>query len=202
MVFFRFGLFDGIAKLIYRLMNFMHKIIPNWGVCIIAVSFIIYGVMYPLTMKGMMSMKKMQALQPRLAKLRDEHKNNPQKMNKEMMELYREHKINPFGGCFPLLLQMPIFVGLYQVLWRSVSLKGADFLWIKDLSEPDRLFVLSQSLPLIGNELNILPLIMMVVMAFQQKDFIKKHGRDGSGPGGTAKDDDDNFPCFYRVYIL
>ena len=169
MVFFRPSFFDWIAKLIYKLMILIHKVIPNWGVCIIVVSFVIYGAMYPLTMKGMMSMKKMQALQPRLAKLKDENKNNPQKMNKEMMELYREHKINPFGGCFPLLFQMPVFVGLYQVLWRSVSLKGADFLWIKDLSEPDRLFMLPHSLPLIGNEFNILPIIMMVVMVFQQK---------------------------------
>ena len=69
-------------------------------------------------------MKSMQSLQPMVAKLKEKHKDNPQKMNKEMMELYKEHKVNPLGGCLPMLLQMPVFIGLYQVLWRSVSFKG------------------------------------------------------------------------------
>lgn len=169
MAFSNWGFLDVIAKAIYSFMNFLHRFIPNWGVCIIIISVVIYFAMYPLTLKGMMSMKKMQALQPRLAQLRDKHKDNPQKLNKEMMELYREHKINPIGGCLPLILQMPVFVGLYQVLWRSVSFKGAGFLWIKDLSEPDRLMIFPFSIPLIGNELNILPIVMMIVMALQQK---------------------------------
>ena len=85
------------------------------------------------------------------------------------MELYKEHKINPFGGCLPFLLQMPIFIGLYQVLWRSIYLKGSGFLWIKDLSAPDRLFILPFSLPFLGNEVNILPILVAIVMFFQQK---------------------------------
>ena len=85
------------------------------------------------------------------------------------MALFKEHKINPLGGCLPLLLQIPIFITLYQVLTRTVSLKGAGFLWMKDLSLPDRLFILPMSLPLIGNEINILPAIMSVGMVFQQK---------------------------------
>jgi len=125
--------------------------------------------MYPLTLKGMLSMKRMQSLQPMIVKLKEKHKDSPQKMNKEMMELYKEHKVNPLGGCLPMLLQMPVFIGLYQVLWRSVSFKGAGFLWIKDLSEPDRLFLLPFSLPFLGNEFNVLPLVMVVVMFFQQK---------------------------------
>ncbi|HNV23544.1 MAG TPA: YidC/Oxa1 family membrane protein insertase, partial [Candidatus Omnitrophota bacterium] len=88
---------------------------------------------------------------------------------KATMELYKEHKINPLGGCLPMLLQMPIFVGLYQVLWRSVSFKGADFLWIKDLSLPDRIFILPASFPIIGNEINILPILMIFIMFYQQK---------------------------------
>ena len=114
-------------------------------------------------------MKDMQVLQPRIEELRKTYKDNPQKLNKEIMELYREHKVNPFGGCLPLVLQMPIFFGLYQGLMRSVALKGANFLWIKDLSEPDRLFVLTNSLPLLGKEINILPIIMAIGMFFQQK---------------------------------
>lgn len=167
--YYKNGILDTIAKLIYKLLHTLHKIIPNWGVSIILVSLVIYFSMYPLTMKSMKSMKRMQALQPKIAKVKEKHKNNAQKMNQEIMELYKEHKINPMGGCLPMLFQMPVFIGLYQVLWRSVAFKGEGFLWIKDLSEPDRLFLLPTSLPVIGNEINLLPLVMMVVMFFQQK---------------------------------
>jgi YidC/Oxa1 family membrane protein insertase len=167
--YYNFGLFDVIAKIIEGLMHNIYKFIPNWGICIIIISVIIYFSMYPLTIRGMDSMKKMQALQPLIMSVKEKHKDNPQKMNKEMMELYKEHKINPFGGCLPMFLQMPVFIGLYQVLWRSVSFKGASFLWIKDLSQPDRLFVFHNKIPIIGNEINLLPIIMIIVMFFQQK---------------------------------
>ena len=114
-------------------------------------------------------MKEMQALQPKIEELRKAYKDNPQKLNKEIMQLYKEHKVNPFGGCLPLILQMPIFFALYQALMRSVALKGASFLWIKDLSEPDRLFLLPVSLPVLGNEINILPIVMTIGMFIQQK---------------------------------
>lgn len=169
MKFSNFGLLDSIAKGIYIAMHWMHKVIPNWGVCILLISVLIYGALYPLTIKGMSSMKKMQALQPKMAALREQYKTNPQKLNKEVMELYKEHKINPLGGCLPLLLQMPIFIGLYQVLWRSVDFKGAKFLWIKDLSLPDRLFTLPVEIPFIGSDFNILPILMVVIMVWQQK---------------------------------
>ena len=169
MVFSRYALLDGISKIIYHTIQFFHKIIPSWGLCILLISVLIYSLMYPMTLRGMQSMKKMQALQPKIAKLKEKYKDNPQKMNKETMEIYREHKINPLGGCLPFLLQMPVFVGLYQVLWRSVAFKGAKFLWIKDLSEPDRLFILPTNLPIIGNEINILPFIMAIAMFVQQK---------------------------------
>ena len=103
-----------------------------------------------------------------MQKLREIHKDNPQKLNKEMMELYRKYNVNPLGGCLPMLLQMPIFISLYQGLIRSVSLKGASFLWIKDLAQPDGI-PLPVSLPLVGNTLNILPLIMVGVMVLQQR---------------------------------
>ena len=114
-------------------------------------------------------MKKMQALQPAIEELRKTYKDNPQKLNTEIMQLYREYKVNPFSGCLPLLLQMPIFFALYQVLIRSVALKGAKFLWIKDLSSPDRLFTLPASLPFLGNEINLLPILMTIGMFIQQK---------------------------------
>jgi len=167
--FYRIGFFDLIAKAIYKLMHFVYKISNNWGISIITVSTIIFFSMYPLTLRGMASMKKMQTLQPQISIIKIKYNNNPQKMNEEMLKLYKNHSINPIGGCLPFILQMPIFIGLYQVLWRSVSFNGAKFLWIKDLSKPDQIFILPNSLPLIGNEINILPILMMIVMFIQQK---------------------------------
>ncbi len=167
--FSNWAILDSIAKAIYTSINLLYKLVPNWGVCIILISVTIYFAMFPLTLKGMTSMKRMQVIQPQIAKLKEQYKNNPQRLNQEILELYKEHKINPLGGCLPFLLQMPVFVSLYQVLWRSIAFKGANFLWIKDLSEPDRLLIFPFSLPVIGNELNILPILMSFVMAFQQK---------------------------------
>jgi YidC/Oxa1 family membrane protein insertase len=114
-------------------------------------------------------MKQMQALQPKMETLRKVHKDNPQRLNKEIMELYKLNKVNPFGGCLPMILQIPVFFALYQVLMRAVALKGANFLWIKDLSMPDRAFILPFSIPFLGNEVNALPLILVVLMVVQQK---------------------------------
>ena len=164
-----YGVFDSISKFLLRALTFFHKLTHNWGVAIVILSLSIYFVLYPLTLKQLRSMKKMQELQPRIEQLRKAHKNNPQKLNKEVLELYRQEKVNPFGGCLPLILQIPVFFALYQALMRSLYLKGANFLWIKDLSEPDRLFTLPTSIPFIGNEINLLPLLMMGMMFFQQK---------------------------------
>jgi YidC/Oxa1 family membrane protein insertase len=117
----------------------------------------------------MRSMKEMQILAPKVEELRAKYKDNPQKLNQETLALYREHKVNPLGGCLPMLLQMPILFALYQVLMRSVALRGANFLWIKDLSMPDRLLILPFSIPVLGNELNILPILMTIGMFVQQK---------------------------------
>ncbi|MCX5681198.1 MAG: membrane protein insertase YidC [Candidatus Omnitrophica bacterium] len=168
-VFSQYAILDFFSKIVLKIVYFLHKFIPSLGLCIILVSIIIYGLMYPLTMSGLLSMKKMQSLQPKIAKIKEQYKNNPQKLNQEVMALYKENSINPFGGCLPLILQMPVFIGLYQALWRSVIFQGQGFLWIKDLSMPDRLFILPKSLPIIGNNINILPLFMMVAMFFQQK---------------------------------
>jgi len=161
--------FSFISQILLQLLGFLYRIVHNWGLAIVILSFLVYFMLYPLTLKQMRSMKEMQSLQPHIEELRKTHKDNPQKMNKEVMGLYRQHKVNPLGGCLPLLLQMPIFFALYQALMRTVALKGARFLWIKDLSEPDRLFTLPSSLPVIGNEINILPIVMALGMFFQQK---------------------------------
>ncbi len=168
--YYRNGLLDGMAKLMNAVLHLLHKVVPIWGICILLMSVIVYFSMYPLTMRGMLSMKKMQSLQPEILKIKDKYKNDQQKANMEVMELYKKHKINPLGGCLPMLLQMPVFIGLYQVLWRSVYFNGTSFLWIKDLSQPDHLFKLPFTIPLVNSEyFNILPVLMMIIMFFQQK---------------------------------
>jgi YidC/Oxa1 family membrane protein insertase len=185
MVFSDWGWLDAISKAIYWLLGTLHKIMPSWGLCIIIISLIVYGVMYPLTLKSMLSMKKMQALQPKMAELREKHKKSPEKLNQEIMELYKKHNVNPLSGCLPLLLQMPIFVGLYQVLWRSIYFRGEGFLWIKDLSMPDHLFKVPFTIPFLGEYFNILPIIMTVIMFFQQQMTMKSTA--GGDPDQVAQ---------------
>jgi len=164
-----YGTFNFIAHILLQLLEFLYKLVHNWGWVLVILSILIYAILFPLSLKQMRSMKAMQTIQPRVEELRRTYKDNPQRLNKEIMALYKEHKVNPFGGCLPLLLQIPVFFALYQVLMRSVALKGANFLWIKDLSEPDRLLMLPVSLPAIGNEFNILPIVMAAEMFVQQK---------------------------------
>lgn len=169
-----YGMFDFIAQLMLQLLGFFYSLVHNWGLAIIILSVSVYFILFPLSIKQMRSMKEMQLLQPKIEALRKELKDNPQKLNKEIMELYKEHKVNPLGGCLPLLLQMPIFFALYQALIRSVALRGAHFLWIKDLSAPDKAFVFKNSIPLLGNQLNILPILMAIGMFVQQKVSMAK----------------------------
>ena len=167
--FSNFSIIEWIAQAIYYTIPFLHNIFKSWGVSIILVSLLIYGMTYPLTMKSMMSMRKMQEVQPKIAALRERYKSDPQKLNTEMIEIYRREKINPFGGCLPFLIQMPFFMALYQILWRAQYFQGKGFLWIKDLSQPDRLIILPFNLFFIGNEINILPVLTGCIMFMQQK---------------------------------
>jgi YidC/Oxa1 family membrane protein insertase len=164
-----FAIIEWIGQAIYYTIPFLHGIFGSWGMAIIVISMMIYSLTYPLTMQSMMSMRKMQEVQPKIAALRDRYKNEPEKLNKEMMEIYRREKINPFGGCLPFLIQMPFFMALYQILWRAQYFQGQGFLWIKDLSQPDRLIIFPFYLPLLGNEFNILPILTGGVMFLQQK---------------------------------
>jgi YidC/Oxa1 family membrane protein insertase len=175
-----YGTFDLIGHLLLQLLDILFKLVHNWGWVIIGLSVLIYFLLFPLSLKQMRSMKQMQALQPVIAELRNKHKDNPQKLNKEIMELYRLNKVNPFAGCLPMVLQIPVFFALYQVLIRSVALKGAKFLWIKDLSEPDRLLMLQVSLPVLKNEINILPILMAIGMFMQQKITMKSTGGESA----------------------
>lgn len=173
MVFSNWGWLDAVSKLIYWLLGALHHIVSSWGICIILISLIVYGIMYPLTLKSLVSMKKLQALQPKMKELQEKYKNNQERLSKEIMELYRVHQVNPLSGCLPMILQMPIFVGLYQVLWRSIYFRGESFLWIKDLSLPDHTFKFAGAIPFVGEYLNVLPILMTIIMFFQQKLNLK-----------------------------
>ncbi len=159
-----------LSKLMFRFIVFCHKYIPNYGLVIIILSLLIKFLFYPLTQKSMKSMRDMQRLQPKMKDLRETHKGDAQKLNSEMMKLYKDHGVNPVGGCFPMLLQMPVFIALFQVLSRTIELRQAPFmLWIQDLSSPDVIAHLPFSLPFIGDNLSLLPILMGVAMFVQQK---------------------------------
>lgn len=140
---FGFSLFAPFAKGILYLMRLFHHFIPNYGVVIILLSLLMKLVFWPLSRKSLQSMRKMQELRPEMEKIQKLYKDDPQRMQREMMELYRKHKVNPFSGCLPLLLQLPVFWALYQILRTSIELRGAPFLlWIQDLSTKDPYYVL------------------------------------------------------------
>ena len=163
-----YGVFGGISKILLTVLRLFYKVVHNWGVAIIMLTFLINIILFPLTKKSFSSMQKIQQVQPHMEKLRKLHKDNAQKLNKEMAELYKQYNVNPFGGCLPLLIQMPIFIALYQGLIRSIELKGANFLWIKDLSSPD-FVTIPVTLPLLGDKIHILPLLMVAAMFLQQR---------------------------------
>jgi YidC/Oxa1 family membrane protein insertase len=168
----KFGWFDIIAKPFWYVLRFIHKYIPNYGLAIIILTLLIKILFWPLTFKSYKSMKEMQKLQPHLTKLREKFKDNREQMNKEMMNLYRTYKINPLGGCLPMLIQLPVFYALFNVLRDSIELRHAPFmLWIKDLSAPERLFTFPFTIPLMDPPYGvpILTLLMGATMFIQQK---------------------------------
>jgi len=163
-----YGFFGSVSKVLLAILNFFYSMVHNWGVAIICLTILINAILFPLTYKSFSSMQKMKKIQPHMVKLKELHKDNPHKLNKETMELYKKYNVNPLGGCLPMLLQMPIFIALYQGLMRSIELKGAHFLWIKNLARPEAV-PLPFSLPVIGASINILPLLMVGMMVIQQK---------------------------------
>ena len=151
-----FGFFYILAVPIMRGLQFFYQYIPNYGIAIILLTLLIRMITFPLQYKSFKSMKKMQTVQPELTKIKEKFKDDPQRMQKETMELFRRAGANPLGGCLPLLLQMPIFFAFYQVLYESVELLGAPFFgWITDLSQKDPLYVL--------------PVLMALSIFLQQK---------------------------------
>lgn len=132
-----------ISKPLFKLLTFIQSFVSNWGLAIIILTFIVRGVMFPLTKAQYTSMAKMRLLQPKIQEIRDRYKDDRQKVGTETMKLYKTEKVNPLGGCLPLLIQMPIFIALYWTLMESAELRQSGFiLWIKDLSVYDPFFVL------------------------------------------------------------
>jgi YidC/Oxa1 family membrane protein insertase len=167
-----FGWFDFIAKPCLWFMNFLYSIIPNYGVAIIILTIITRVAFWPLAKKGYKSMGEMRKIQPLMQEVREKYKDDKTKMNQEMMALYRTYKINPLGGCLPMLIQLPVFFALYRMLYQAIELRHAPFIWwINDLSAPDRLFHFSFKIPFMQPPYGIpvLTLIMGASMFVQQK---------------------------------
>ncbi|MCI4626520.1 MAG: membrane protein insertase YidC [Candidatus Magnetoovum sp. WYHC-5] len=151
-----FGFFSIVAWPIFWILLYLDGFIKNYGWSIIALTILVRVPFIPLVNKGQRSMKKLQKLKPLMDELRERYKKDPQKMQKETMELYRKHKVNPMGGCLPILIQIPVFFALYKVLFIAIELRGAPWMfWIKDLSMKDPYYVL--------------PIIMGASMFIQQK---------------------------------
>jgi YidC/Oxa1 family membrane protein insertase len=151
-----FGMWGLFAEWILRGLQFFYKYIPNYGISIILLTFLIRLLTFPLQYKSFVSMKKLQLIQPELTKIRERFKDDPQKLQKESMDLFKKSGANPLGGCLPLILQMPVFFAFYKVLYSAVELVDARFyLWINDLSNKDPYYVL--------------PVLMTGAMFLQQK---------------------------------
>jgi YidC/Oxa1 family membrane protein insertase len=162
-----FGWWRGACIGLLWLLNFLKAITFNYGVAIILLTIIVKVVFWPVTHKGTESMKRMQKLQPQLAKLREKFKDNPKKLQEKQMLLYRENNVNPVAGCLPMFIQMPVFIALFTVLRSAVELRYSSFLWIADLSEPEGL--LAGVLPFPAGGLNLLPIAMTATMVLQQR---------------------------------
>lgn len=165
------GWFRSLCGLLLWTLNSIYGIIPNYGVAIIILTIIVRLLFWPIMQKSTESMKKMQKIQPLIKEINEKYKDNPQKKQQATMALYKEHKVNPMASCLPMLIQMPIFIALFVMLRSAVELRFAGFLWISDLSEPERLFegtAFFNAIPFVPC-LNILPLLMSGTMVWQQK---------------------------------
>ena len=152
----KYGWLNFLAVPLLWILNFTNTFTGNYGLDIIILAILLKILFTPLTLKSQQAMKEMQKLQPEIKKLQQKYKDDKQALNRETMELYKRRKVNPLGGCLPLLLQMPVFIALYQVLPKSFELRHAPFiLWIRDLADKDPTY--------------ITPLLMGATMFFQQK---------------------------------
>ena len=138
----QYGVGTFFARNLFLVLDMFYKLVHNWGVAIILLVVLVRIVLFPLTFKGMVSMYKLKELAPKMKEIQEKYKKDPQKLQMHMMKLYKEHGANPLGGCLPLILQIPVFYGIYKLLLYAIELKGVHFLWISDLSEMDPYFIL------------------------------------------------------------
>jgi YidC/Oxa1 family membrane protein insertase len=148
------------------MLHAIYSVIPNYGWAIIILTLLVRLVTAPLTVKQMRSMERMRRVQPRMKEIQEKYKDDRQKQSEQMMSLYRQESVNPLGGCLPMVLQLPVFIGLFYALRSSIQLRHAPFFgWIDDLSAPDLLFVL----PGLDFPIRVLPVLMGASMFLQQK---------------------------------
>ncbi|MEO8310739.1 MAG: membrane protein insertase YidC [Caldimonas sp.] len=160
-----YGWFTMLAKPLFWLLTQLHKIIGNWGWSIVGLVVLLKIAFYWLNAKAYGSMAKMKAINPRIMEMRERLKDKPQQMQQEMMRIYREEKVNPLGGCLPIVVQMPFFIALYWVLLSTVEMRNAPWIgWIKDLSQPDTLFGV---IPGLGMPVGLLPILMTLTSLLQ-----------------------------------
>lgn len=151
-----FGMFKLVCQFLLNFMNLLHSWLRDYGLAILALTTIIKLTLWPIQNRANRSMRQMAALSPKMQELRDKYKDDPTRMNQELMKLYKQYGINPVGGCLPMMIQIPIFFGLFKMLGQAVELRNAKFLWVRDLSQPDTV----AHLPLLGWPVNIIPLCM------------------------------------------
>lgn len=149
-----FGIFKLVSQALLNFLNLLHGWLGNYAVAIVVLTACVKGILWPLQNKANKSMRRMSALAPRMQELKEKYKDDPTKMNTEVMKLYKEHGVNPVGGCLPMMIQIPIFFGLFSMLGQAAELRNASFLWVHDLSQPDTVT------HLLGFPINILPLLM------------------------------------------
>jgi YidC/Oxa1 family membrane protein insertase len=158
------GFFGFFSKALLLGMNWLHNTFNlGYGLAIIAITIIFKVLFWPLTQASTRSMKRLQALQPQMAAIKAKYKDDPVKMNKKTMEFMKENKVSPLGGCLPMVLQMPVFIGFFYMIRSAIELRGASFLWVADLSKPDTLF----TIPGTSFPFNLLPLLMGATMLWQ-----------------------------------
>jgi YidC/Oxa1 family membrane protein insertase len=163
----QYGFFSPVSRVLNFILNFLHTGLDkvskewSWGLAIIFLTIIVRGAIWPLHAKSTRTMKRMSKLQPEMAKLKEKYPDDPNKLNTEMMGLYKKYGINPLGGCLPMLLQIPIFFGFFRMLQYAVEFRGQGFLWVQDLSQPDTLT------HVLGIPINILPIVMGVTSFLQ-----------------------------------
>ncbi|HZR78221.1 MAG TPA: membrane protein insertase YidC, partial [Chthoniobacterales bacterium] len=149
-----FGIFKIVSQFLLNFLNWLHGFIGSYGWSILALTAIIKIVLWPLQNKANLSMRRMALLNPKIQELRDKYKDDPTRMNQEVMKLYKDYGINPVGGCLPMMIQIPIFFGLFKMLGQAVELRNSHFLWVKDLSQPDTVAHIA------GVPINVIPLCM------------------------------------------